>query len=268
MDTLPDENWGVKRLIEALKGDDSGTRMWAAMSLGDLGDDQAVIPLICALEEDENEDVRQFAAFALGKIEDERAIIPLLRALNDDEDDVSMGAAKAIMKFSDRDKIKENVKKLLFEIQSDSKSKIKISDAIACQPALQQIFKEAGKEKLIENRVFVAVPSKNIEESIRKVLVQYNLEAVILENISIGNIFESVQSCGYGIADISNPNSSVLYELGVMHALSKRCVVFKFENDEQPLDISGIEYLGYKSLQELEEKLSEWISKILWQKDK
>ncbi|MDY6965104.1 MAG: HEAT repeat domain-containing protein [Halobacteriota archaeon] len=262
MNEIPDESWDVERLLKALEDGDVGSRIWAAMALGDTGDDRVVMPLIHALEEDKSEDVRQFAAFALGKIEDCRAIISLLRALSDDDKDVGSSAAKALHRHPNKKRIKEGARSLLIEVQSNKEKRMRVADAIAFQPDLQCIFKEAGEERSIEKRIYVATPSKDIKDSVKKVLDRYDMEAVTVEELLLNDICESVQSCSYGLADISDPHSSVLYELGVMHALGKPCIVLKSEDeeDEQPsLDALKIEYLSYKSLQEMEEKLSKWI---------
>ena len=258
MEELPNENWDVESLIEALNSCDSSKRLWAAMSLAEVGDNRAVTPLIRILEEDENEDLRQFAAFSLGKIEDERAIIPLIRALNDVDKDVGTSSAKALLGFSNKKKIKEGVKSILCDIQSDNKIKRRILDAIEFLPELQQIFKEVGSEEAIENRVFVSVKSKNVGDLVIKVLEENNLFSVTVEDMSKSNISKSVQSCGFGIFETSNTNFGVGYEIGVMHALSKPCVVLKTVNEEL-LPISETEYLNYSSLQDLEKKLSTWI---------
>ena len=258
MDELPNETWDVESLIEALNSCDTGKRLWAAMSLGEVGDNRAVTPLIGVLEEDENEDLRQFAAFSLGKIEDERAIIPLIKALNDGAKDVGISSAKALLGFSDKKKIKKGVKSLLHEIQSDNKIKRRVSGAIEFLPELQQIFKEVGAEEAIESRVFVSVLSKDVKDLVRKVLERHSLFSVTSEDMSKNTIFESAQSCVFGIFEISNTNFSIGYEIGVMHAVSKPCVVLKSVDDE-PLPITEIEYLYYNGLKDLEKRLSTWI---------
>ena len=56
--------------------------MWAARGLGNIGDDQAVEPLIKSLR-DKDWGVRVFTAEALSKLGDSRAIEPLFKAFND-----------------------------------------------------------------------------------------------------------------------------------------------------------------------------------------
>lgn len=66
----------VEPLVNALKGEKYEVRKSAALTLGKIGDHQAVTPLIAALNEG-----FPYAAEALGQIGDTRAIEPLIEAL-------------------------------------------------------------------------------------------------------------------------------------------------------------------------------------------
>jgi HEAT repeat protein len=85
-----------------LDDEDPSKRWKAAESLGRIGDDRAVDPLIIALT-DEDWRVKQKAAWALGKIGDPRALVPLRRALLHEREGVkeiiieSLDAIKRIM---------------------------------------------------------------------------------------------------------------------------------------------------------------------------
>jgi HEAT repeat protein len=76
----PDYSDRFQHFLAMLNEDDPSQRWKAAESLGRIGDDRAVEPLIHALM-DEDWRVRQKAAWALGKIGDQRALGPLRRAL-------------------------------------------------------------------------------------------------------------------------------------------------------------------------------------------
>ena len=68
----------VKGLIKALSYQkDASVRYWAAKALGELGDRQAVEPLIAALK-GSDKNVQKASALALGEIHDPRAVKPLL----------------------------------------------------------------------------------------------------------------------------------------------------------------------------------------------
>ena len=64
----------VEPLIDVLKNDKNGSvRLYAARALGELGDTTATFPLIESLREDRNVDVRVRAARALGRLGAEMA---------------------------------------------------------------------------------------------------------------------------------------------------------------------------------------------------
>ena len=69
----------VEPLIDVLKNDRNGSvRLYAARALGELGEVSATIPLIESLREDRNVDVRVRAARALGRL---GGRFPLLRSI-------------------------------------------------------------------------------------------------------------------------------------------------------------------------------------------
>jgi len=88
-------------LIKALGHRDWSVRYVAVEALGELGDPQAVGPLIYCLE-GPGEDIalREKASLALGLIGDPRAIDPLVSTLKDDNWGVRRAAAEALGKFA------------------------------------------------------------------------------------------------------------------------------------------------------------------------
>ena len=119
----------VEPLIQALKGNDSDLRTYAAFSLGksnytrtleplnqalfnnswvvrsaavfflaEIKDTRTIEPLIQALKDD-NSFVRRIAAIALGKIHDTRAAEPLIPLLKDENGDVRSAAQEALTKL-------------------------------------------------------------------------------------------------------------------------------------------------------------------------
>ncbi len=91
-------------LIVALEqNDDWMVRVYAAIALGKLGDVRAVQPLNVAVTDDDEYPVREKAASALGELGDEQAIEPLIAALNESRDDysyeVQIAAANALAKL-------------------------------------------------------------------------------------------------------------------------------------------------------------------------
>jgi HEAT repeat protein len=85
----------VEPLITALKDSDKDVRRAAVEALGQSGDARAVDPLGAALQ-DSDTDVRRAAAAALGQSGDARAVDPLGAALKDNDTDVRRAAAEAL----------------------------------------------------------------------------------------------------------------------------------------------------------------------------
>jgi HEAT repeat protein len=94
-------NDDVGGLLEALTYEaDSEIRSGAAVALGELGAEEAVVPLTAALS-DEAPEVRESAAVALGKLGDGEAVLPLMAAVRDDSVGVRVAAATALGRLAD-----------------------------------------------------------------------------------------------------------------------------------------------------------------------
>ena len=64
----------------------------------------------------------------------------------------------------------------------------------------------------------------------------------------IDNIMDEIESCDIFIADITNSNPNVLYELGRAHALRKNCIIVKSDIDSgTSSDIRNIRHYLYKN---------------------
>ena len=105
---------GLNPLISALKYDITAVRLWAASALGQLGDQQAIAPLVEALTQDLTSAVRGNCAWSLGKLivkmrresDDDNeiyhdAVDALIYALDDDDLSVQTDARNALRKLGD-----------------------------------------------------------------------------------------------------------------------------------------------------------------------
>lgn len=105
---------GLKPLISALKYDITAVRLWAASALGQLGDIEAIEPLMEALTKDTVSAVRGNCAWSLGKLivqkrsefetQDEiyhDAVDVLIYALDDEDLSVQTDARNALRKLGD-----------------------------------------------------------------------------------------------------------------------------------------------------------------------
>jgi len=118
-------------------------------------------------------------------------------------------------------------------------------------------------------RVFLDIPYKksylHFEKTIRNILTKHGLIPVAakdrtLSSILLCNVCEEIQTCRFAIADISEFNPNIFYELGLIHALGKHCAILKFENSQNITDIQGLLYISYSNTDDIENKLTAWIN--------
>lgn len=128
------------------------------------------------------------------------------------------------------------------------------------------------KEEIIRlyspRRVFVNVPYTpeyvKYERVIRNTLEKYGLVPVLSKDylepvVLLCNVCKLIQTCKYGITDISVPGSNVLYELGLMHANGVHCAILKDRRANLSADIQGLFFLEYTDPDSMAERLSHWI---------
>jgi DNA-binding NtrC family response regulator len=117
-------------------------------------------------------------------------------------------------------------------------------------------------------RVFANVPYfpeyAECEQAIRRTLERYRLVPVLSKDhleptVLLCNVCKLIQTCKYGVTDISMPGSNVLYELGLMHAHGVHCVIVKERRASLSADIQGLLFLEYTHPESLSERLSRWI---------
>ena len=98
----------VEGLIKALNFEkDHNLRISAAWASGELGDPNAIDPLVEAL--DDRKRVKDVAAKALGEIGEPQAVGPLVELLEDENWEVRGTAAKALGKIGDPRAIKPHI---------------------------------------------------------------------------------------------------------------------------------------------------------------
>lgn len=81
------DNESFDALLKALKDDDNNVREFVAGALAERGDPRAVLPLIHALQQEQNKSCSGMFAKALGRLGDRRAVLPLIHALGQEKDD-------------------------------------------------------------------------------------------------------------------------------------------------------------------------------------
>jgi hypothetical protein len=100
-DMPPGQNGRLAHFIQLLTDDNEGTRWKAAESLGRLGDQSAVDPLIDTLWDDDSR-VRLKAAWALGRIGDPRALRPLQRLYRMENEGAQEIVSEALEEIKER----------------------------------------------------------------------------------------------------------------------------------------------------------------------
>lgn len=118
-------------------------------------------------------------------------------------------------------------------------------------------------------RVFVDVPyndayveyEKTIVATLeRRLLVPVLAKDRMSSDILLCKVCYLIQTCQYGVADISWPSLNVPYELGLMHALGMNCAILKSVGATQPADIQGKEHIAYQTCQDLSRGLDKWLA--------
>lgn len=130
----------ISWLIDELKDKDWHMRSSAAFLLANIGNAQSVIPLISALD-DENDEVRWDSTNALGRLKDKRAAPKLIEVLrNDKVDNVRWSAATALGEIGDQQAVEPLIHALADEskgVQTRTAEALgKIKDKRAVEPLI------------------------------------------------------------------------------------------------------------------------------------
>jgi len=114
--------------------------------------------------------------------------------------------------------------------------------------------------------VFVAIPYSDYEyeELICDVLVNAGLNPILAKDrieskILLCKVCRELRKCSYGVADISQSNLNVIYELGLMQTLGRPCAILFESGSERPIDLQGIENVYYSNEEELCLRLAQWL---------
>lgn len=98
---------------------------------------------------------------------------------------------------------------------------------------------------------------------------KYNIRSALDEsdvNAFTCKICEMIQTCAYGIADISGENSNVLLELGVMMALGKPVIILRKTGQERelklPANIIDKEVIPFQDYTEIMPKLRKMVKNL------
>jgi HEAT repeat protein len=198
----------IKEALDQLKDQKEATRSQAALSLGWIGDDNVIDPLVNALETDKSSKVRANAAMSLGQLNNIKAINPLITALNDkdafvrgiviyslglmkatealgslinvlekDEDkEARMAAAESLAQLGDKQSIEFLIKAYAVESEEAVKNEIKASiNRLATLFEISDIDVQIKKE-VDKHRSVTIRKEEDIKKELLSVLESNDLE--------------------------------------------------------------------------------------------
>lgn len=149
---------------------------------------------------------------------------------------------------------------------------------IGCNSFGQIIIKNF-KVKTNLAKAFVIMPFKSpfnefYEKIIKKVCSDLNIEVkrgdeIISTNVAMQDIIQDINYSNFIIAEVSEANPNVYYELGYAHALNKPVILLAKKNTKIPFDISHYRVIYYDDniifRDELENKLKSYLKSIIGQ---
>ncbi|MCJ7423537.1 hypothetical protein MUP01_04625 [Candidatus Bathyarchaeota archaeon] len=113
--------------------------------------------------------------------------------------------------------------------------------------------------------VFVAMPFKAGFQDLYKYAIRPALEEIDLSiwkaderisNIDIMcKICQGIQECSCVIANISDWNPNVLFEIGLAYGFGKSVILIKDRKEKVPVDLKGLEYIEYETIDELKRNI-------------
>jgi hypothetical protein len=108
---------------------------------------------------------------------------------------------------------------------------------------------------IIENSCFVIMPFNSVfqteyEKIIQPALNELNIECVRGDEIYtkqriVDDIWASIRKCRFVLAELTNKNPNVLYELGLAHAIGKPAIIITRNSEDVPFDLKSLRYLYY-----------------------
>ncbi len=79
----------------------------------------------------------------------------------------------------------------------------------------------------------------------------------------VQEIYNKIKNARIIIAEVTEHNANVYYELGFAHALQKPVILLTGDISKAPFDISGFNHIAYNNIKDLKTKLTDRLSAIL-----
>jgi hypothetical protein len=118
-----------------------------------------------------------------------------------------------------------------------------------------------------DEKIFLDIPYdgyKVREKIIKEVVSKADLIPVVTKELLTSNavlckVCKIIQSCKYGVSDISFSRHSVTYELGLMHGFGFKACILLQESIDKFSDVEGLEHTSYGGEVELRLKIAGWL---------
>ena len=131
---------------------------------------------------------------------------------------------------------------------------------------------EPDESKPDENDAFVIMPFKDEYKDvyflgIREILNKFNYKCYRADEIQysdriLDKIIDLIKLSKVIIAEVSEPNPNVYYELGIAHTYNKPVILLTNDSKKIPFDLIGFNHIIYNSIIDLREKLSRRIKTL------
>lgn len=144
-------------------------------------------------------------------------------------------------------------------------------DAIShAEEALNNEYKDAAHSPSKQKKIFVVMPfAAEFEDvyilGIREVAEKLNLIVERADNVEHNKdileiIQDRIQTCDVVVADTTNSNPNVFYEVGYAHGVEQPTILVCRKGETLPFDIQSKNIILYSSIVELRERLGKRLS--------
>lgn len=157
------------------------------------------------------------------------------------------------------------------------KSEVLFFEKLAREVRINPIFK--GRGFFLENKkCFVLMPFNNdnnlqeiYQDSVKKVVESLDITCQRADDIYetkpiIETIWEQINKATFIIADLTNKNANVFYELGVAHTVGKEVILLSQNIDDVPFDLRHLKIIIYETtprgVTNLEKQLESMIQSV------
>lgn len=158
------------------------------------------------------------------------------------------------------------------------KSEVLFFERIAKEVRINPIFKGRGFY-LEEKSCFVLMPFNNqnnlqeiYQDSVKKVIESLGFSCKRADDIYetkpiIETIWEQINKSKFVIADLTNKNANVFYELGIAHTVGKEVILLSQNIDDVPFDLRHLKIILYETtprgVANLEKQLESMVHSVI-----